>query len=56
MCFEVPALVPSGGARSVKKDGSNDSDANDDDLGIMDIDEDDTKAGRPQIQPPITRS
>ncbi|KAI6688927.1 hypothetical protein NL676_025755 [Syzygium grande] len=42
MCFEVPALVPPGGVSNGNKAGSNDDD---DDLGIMDIDENDSKAG-----------
>ncbi|XP_052208193.1 exocyst complex component SEC3A [Diospyros lotus] len=42
MCFEVPALVPPGGI----KGGSNDDDYNDDDLGIMDIDENEGKNGK----------
>lgn len=46
MCFEVPALVPPGGVVNGNKNGSYDDDeANDDDLGIMDIDENDGKAG-----------
>ncbi|WCJ35314.1 exocyst complex component sec3A [Euphorbia peplus] len=48
MCFEVPALVPPGGAANGDKDGSYNNEANDDDddLGIMDIDESDSKAGK----------
>ncbi|XP_021896359.1 exocyst complex component SEC3A [Carica papaya] len=47
MCFEVPALVPPGGVVNGNKNGSYDDDeANDDDLGIMDIDENDGKAGK----------
>ncbi|KAF8377471.1 hypothetical protein HHK36_030849 [Tetracentron sinense] len=46
MCFEVPALVPPGGPLNGNKNGSNDDDTNDDDLGIMDIDENDSKAGK----------
>lgn len=42
MCFEVPTLVPPGG---VPNGNRSDDDANDDDLGIMDIDENDSKAG-----------
>ncbi|KAK9271192.1 hypothetical protein L1049_026782 [Liquidambar formosana] len=45
MCFEVPALVPPGGLVNGSKTGSNNDDTNDDDLGIMDIDETDSKAG-----------
>lgn len=43
MCFEVPALAPPGGPNL--KNGSNDDDANDDDLGILDIDDNDSKNG-----------
>ncbi|XP_065881180.1 exocyst complex component SEC3A [Euphorbia lathyris] len=48
MCFEVPALVPPGGVANGNKDGSYNNEANDDDddLGIMDIDENDSKAGK----------
>ncbi|OMO87653.1 Exocyst complex, component Exoc1 [Corchorus capsularis] len=46
MCFEVPALVPPGGVANGNKSGSYDDDANDDDLGIMDIDDNDSKAGK----------
>ncbi|XP_048331128.2 exocyst complex component SEC3A isoform X2 [Ziziphus jujuba] len=46
MCFEVPALVPPGGVANGGKPGYNDDDANDDDLGIMDIDDNDGKAGK----------
>jgi hypothetical protein len=47
MCFEVPALVPPGGVVNGNKGGNyNDADDDDDDdLGIMDIDENDGKAG-----------
>lgn len=45
MCFEVPALVPPGGVANGNKSGSYDDDTNDDDLGIMDIDDNDSKAG-----------
>ncbi|KAL3505243.1 hypothetical protein ACH5RR_035084 [Cinchona calisaya] len=41
MCFEVPALVPPGGLANGSKGGPN----NCDDLGIMDIDDNDNKAG-----------
>ncbi|KAK6115414.1 hypothetical protein DH2020_007683 [Rehmannia glutinosa] len=43
MCFEVPALVPPGGPANGDKSVPNDD--NDDDLGIMDID-DNEKAGK----------
>ncbi|XP_022768856.1 exocyst complex component SEC3A isoform X5 [Durio zibethinus] len=46
MCFEVPALVPPGGVANGNKSGSYDDDTNDDDLGIMDIDDNDSKAGK----------
>ncbi|KAJ4966816.1 hypothetical protein NE237_018665 [Protea cynaroides] len=46
MCFEVPALVPPGGPANGNKTGSNDDDVDDDDLGIMDIDDNDSKAGK----------
>lgn len=45
MCFEVPALVPPGGLANSNKNAHDDDDANYDDLGIMDIDENDSKAG-----------
>ncbi|PIN19113.1 Exocyst protein Sec3 [Handroanthus impetiginosus] len=46
MCFEVPALVPPGGFVNGNKAVPNDDDNdNDDDLGIMDID-DNEKAGK----------
>lgn len=45
MCFEVPALVPPGGIANGNRGGPYNDDANDDDLGIMDIDENDSKAG-----------
>lgn len=41
MCFEVPALVPPGGLVNGNKNGYDD----DDDLGIMDIDDNDSKTG-----------
>lgn len=41
MCFEVPTLVPPGGVVNGNKAGYDD----DDDLGIMDIDENDSKSG-----------
>ncbi|KAH9692770.1 exocyst complex component SEC3A [Citrus sinensis] len=43
MCFEVPTLVPPGG---VPNGNRSDDDTNDDDLGIMDIDENDSKADK----------
>ncbi|KAA8528602.1 hypothetical protein F0562_035957 [Nyssa sinensis] len=46
MCFEVPALAPPGGLVNGNKTGTNDDDANDDDLGIMDIDENDSKTSK----------
>ncbi|GAV71624.1 Sec3 domain-containing protein [Cephalotus follicularis] len=46
MCFEVPALVPLGGHANGNRSGSYNEDANDDDLGIMDIDENENKAGK----------
>ncbi|GER30006.1 exocyst complex component sec3A [Striga asiatica] len=44
MCFEVPALVPPGGLANGNKTVPDDDD-NDDDLGILDIDDND-KAGK----------
>ncbi|KAL6995609.1 Exocyst complex component S3A [Sarracenia purpurea var. burkii] len=41
MCFEVPALVPPGGVGS-----NNKAESNDDDMGIMDIDDNDSKTGK----------
>lgn len=50
MCFEVPALVPPGGVANGNKGGSyndeDNDDDDDDDLGIIDIDENDNKAGK----------
>ncbi|KAM7260164.1 hypothetical protein ACFE04_015905 [Oxalis oulophora] len=46
MCFEVPTLVPAGGHGTGKSGSYDDEDDNDDDLGIMDIDENDSKAGK----------
>ncbi|KAE8675287.1 Exocyst complex component SEC3A [Hibiscus syriacus] len=46
MCFEVPALTPPGAVANGSKGGSYDDDTNDDDLGIMDIDDNDSKAGK----------
>lgn len=40
MCFEVPALVPPGGLANGNKTVPTNDD-NDDDLGIMDIDDND---------------
>lgn len=46
MCFEVPALVPPGGvANGNGGTPNNTNDDDEDDLGIMDIDENDGKAG-----------
>ncbi|KAL2454988.1 Exocyst complex component SEC3A [Abeliophyllum distichum] len=45
MCFEVPALVPPGNLANGSKTGPNDDD-NDDDLGIMDIDDNDGNTGK----------
>ncbi|KAK7275294.1 hypothetical protein RIF29_16406 [Crotalaria pallida] len=42
MCFEVPTLVPPGGVANGNKTGYDD----DNDLGIMDIDENDTKTDK----------
>ncbi|CAO2827144.1 unnamed protein product [Amaranthus hypochondriacus] len=42
MCFEVPALNPPGSVPNGKKV----DDADDDDLGIMDIDDNDSKSGK----------
>lgn len=42
MCFEVPTLVPPGGIGNGNKVEYDD---NDDDLGIMDIDDNDSKSG-----------
>lgn len=47
MCFEVPTLVPPGGTNGNKGGPiDDDDDGNDDDLGIMDIDDNDSKAGQ----------
>ncbi|KAF7829712.1 exocyst complex component SEC3A [Senna tora] len=43
MCFEVPTLLPSGG--TVRDDDDDEDDANEDDLGIEDIDETDGSSG-----------
>ena len=46
MCFDVPTLVPPSiplGSNGKANDGY---DSNDKDLGIMDIDGDDTKSGK----------
>lgn len=45
MCFEVPALVPPGGVANGNKSEYDDDDANDDDLGIMEIDDNENKTG-----------
>ncbi|KAK3039551.1 hypothetical protein RJ639_027695 [Escallonia herrerae] len=50
MCFEVPALVPPGGLANGSKSAPNYDDANDDDLGIMDIDENESKAGKKSVE------
>ncbi|PKI68920.1 hypothetical protein CRG98_010679, partial [Punica granatum] len=42
MCFDVPTLVPAGNDSS----GHKSMDSNDDDLGIMDIDDNDSKGGK----------
>ncbi|XP_019174748.1 PREDICTED: exocyst complex component SEC3A-like [Ipomoea nil] len=44
MCFGVPALVPPGGVANGNKSVQDEDD--DDDLGIMDIDDNDNKAGK----------
>ncbi|KAK4274750.1 hypothetical protein QN277_017932 [Acacia crassicarpa] len=49
MCFEVPTLVPPGGIVNGNKTGYDD-DGNDDDLGIMDIDENDSKPGKNSVE------
>lgn len=41
MCFDVPTLAPVGDDGS----GQNSEDLNDEDLGIMDIDDNDSKGG-----------
>ncbi|RZB58538.1 Exocyst complex component SEC3A isoform C [Glycine soja] len=46
MCFEVPTLVPPGGVVNGHKAGYDD----DDDLGIMDIDENDSKSGKNSVE------
>ncbi|KAJ8772804.1 hypothetical protein K2173_027981 [Erythroxylum novogranatense] len=49
MCFEVPTLVPPGGSANGNKSGSYHGEGNDeedDDLGIMDIDDNNSKAGK----------
>ncbi|XP_040998460.1 exocyst complex component SEC3A [Juglans microcarpa x Juglans regia] len=46
MCFEVPALVPPGGLVNGNKTAYDNDDVNDDDLGIMDIDDNDSKTGK----------
>ncbi|XP_027092825.2 exocyst complex component SEC3A-like isoform X2 [Coffea arabica] len=46
MCFEVPALVPPGGLANGKGGPNDNDDGNDDDLGILDIDDNDSKSGK----------
>lgn len=46
MCFEVPALVPPSGVAPGNKGGPKDDDGSYDDLGILDIDDNDSKAGK----------
>ncbi|KAI8003891.1 Exocyst complex component SEC3A [Camellia lanceoleosa] len=46
MRFEVPAIAPTGGVGDGNNVGSTDDDTNDDDLGIMDIDDNDSKTGK----------
>lgn len=50
MCFEVPALVPPGGLANGNKTGYDEDDVNDDDLGIMDIDDNESKAGKNSVE------
>ncbi|KAF6166562.1 hypothetical protein GIB67_005424 [Kingdonia uniflora] len=50
MCFEVPALVPPGGHGNGKKSGSKSNNANEDDLGIMDIDDNDGKTDNGSVE------
>ncbi|KAL9247087.1 hypothetical protein vseg_020555 [Gypsophila vaccaria] len=50
MCFEVPALNPPGTLPNGNKSTSNVDDADDDDLGIMDIDDNDNKAGKNSLE------
>ena len=45
MCFKVPELVPPLRCTNGNKSRSYDDDTSDDDLGIMDIDDNDNKAG-----------
>ena len=45
MCLEVPTIVPPGGPVDRNKAGYEDDANDDDDLGIMDIDENDNKSG-----------
>ncbi|XP_021749462.1 exocyst complex component SEC3A [Chenopodium quinoa] len=49
MCFEVPALNPPGGVPNGKS-ASNVDDVDDDDLGIMDIDDNDSKSGKNSVE------
>lgn len=51
MCFEVPALNPPGSVPNGNKSASNVDDADDDDdLGIMDIDDNDSKTGKNSVE------
>ncbi|KAI8032686.1 putative cysteine-rich receptor-like protein kinase 35 [Camellia lanceoleosa] len=42
----IPAIAPSGGVGNGNNVGSTNDDTNDDDLGIMDIDDNDNKTGK----------
>ncbi|GMH00371.1 hypothetical protein Nepgr_002210 [Nepenthes gracilis] len=46
MCFEVPTLNPPGNIPNGNRTALHEDEANDDDLGIMDIDDNDSKAGK----------
>ncbi|GAB4844734.1 Exocyst complex component S3A [Ancistrocladus abbreviatus] len=47
MCFEVPTLNPAGSVPNGNRTASHEEDeSNDDDLGIMDIDDDDSKSAK----------
>ncbi|KAH9620650.1 hypothetical protein KSS87_006371 [Heliosperma pusillum] len=50
MCFEVPALNPPGTLPNGNKSTPNVDDADDDDLGIMDIDDNDSKSGKNSLE------
>ncbi|XP_074271072.1 exocyst complex component SEC3A isoform X2 [Silene latifolia] len=50
MCFEVPALNPPGTLPNGKKSTSDVDDADDDDLGILDIDDNDSKSGKNSLE------